>query len=84
MGKVAGNFQFRGLIPNVDPKTHPYISTGLHENKFGVEIDIAKKMYIYAKNSDFLDPIGIHFHIGSQLTDLKPIKESSKIVAVLG
>jgi diaminopimelate decarboxylase len=40
-------------------------------------------MYIYAKNSDFLDPIGIHFHIGSQLTDLKPIKESSKIVADL-
>ncbi len=81
LGKVA-RISIR-VNPNVDPKTHPYISTGLHENKFGVEIDIAKKMYIYAKNSDFLDPIGIHFHIGSQLTDLKPIKESSKIVADL-
>ncbi len=69
--------------PNVDPKTHPYISTGLHENKFGVEIDIAKRMYIYAKNSAWLDPIGIHFHIGSQLTDLSPIKEASAIVADL-
>jgi len=69
--------------PNVDPKTHPYISTGLHENKFGVEIDIAKRMYIYAKNSPHLDPVGIHFHIGSQLTDLSPIEEAANIVADL-
>ncbi|QOG11674.1 diaminopimelate decarboxylase [Arcobacter sp. FWKO B] len=69
--------------PNIDPKTHPYISTGLHENKFGVDIDTAKRMYIKAKNSDFLDPVGIHFHIGSQLTELNPIKESSVIVADL-
>lgn len=69
--------------PNVDPKTHPYISTGLHENKFGVEIDMAKRMYIYAKNSDYLDPIGIHFHIGSQLTDLSPIAEAAAIIADL-
>ncbi len=69
--------------PNVDPKTHPYISTGLHENKFGVEIDMAKRMYIYAKNSDWLDPVGIHFHIGSQLTDLEPIREAAGIVADL-
>ncbi|MBQ2430899.1 MAG: alanine racemase, partial [Campylobacter sp.] len=58
--------------PNVDAKTHPYISTGLNENKFGVSIDEAKKMYIYAKNSEFLNPVGIHFHIGSQLTDIAP------------
>lgn len=69
--------------PNIDPKTHPYISTGLHENKFGVDIDTAKRMYIKAKNSEFLDPVGIHFHIGSQLTELNPIKESSVIVADL-
>jgi len=71
------------INPNVDPKTHPYISTGLHENKFGVEIDMAKRMYIYAKNAEFLDPIGIHFHIGSQLTDLAPIAEAAEIVADL-
>ncbi len=69
--------------PNIDPKTHPYISTGLHENKFGVDIDSAKRMYIQAKNSPFLEPVGIHFHIGSQLTQLEPIKEASSVVASL-
>ncbi len=67
--------------PNIDAKTHPYISTGLNENKFGVEIDKAKELYIKAKNSDYLEPVGIHFHIGSQLTDLKPVEEASKIVS---
>ncbi len=69
--------------PNIDPQTHPYISTGLHENKFGVDIDTAKRMYIQCKNSEHLDPVGIHCHIGSQLTQLDPIKESVKIVADL-
>jgi diaminopimelate decarboxylase len=69
--------------PNIDPKTHPYISTGLHENKFGVDIETAKKFYLYAKKSKNLNPIGIHFHIGSQLTELEPIKEASQIVADL-
>ena len=67
--------------PDIDAKTHPYISTGLNENKFGVDIENAKKLYIRAKNSNYIEPIGIHFHIGSQLTDLKPIEEASSIVA---
>ena len=67
--------------PNIDPKTHPYISTGLHANKFGVDINTAKRMYIRAKNSENLDPVGIHSHIGSQLTELDPIREASEIVA---
>ncbi|MCK5111403.1 MAG: diaminopimelate decarboxylase [Arcobacteraceae bacterium] len=69
--------------PNVDPKTHPYISTGLHENKFGVDLDTAKRMYIFAKKSENLDPVGIHCHIGSQLTELEPIKEAVNIIADL-
>ena len=69
--------------PNIDPQTHPYISTGLHENKFGVDIDTAKRMYIKCKNSEYLDAVGMHCHIGSQLTQLEPIKESIKIVADL-
>lgn len=69
--------------PNIDPQTHPYISTGLHDNKFGVDLNSAKRMYIRANNSDNLDPVGIHFHIGSQLTELKPIYESAEIVADL-
>jgi len=81
LGKVA-RISIR-VNPNIDPKTHPYISTGLHENKFGVDIEVAKGMYIYAKRSEFLNPVGIHFHIGSQLTELEPIKEASEIVANL-
>jgi diaminopimelate decarboxylase len=69
--------------PNIDPKTHPYISTGLHGNKFGVEINAAKRMYLKAKKSEHLDPVGIHFHIGSQLTELEPIREATEIVADL-
>jgi len=69
--------------PNVDPKTHPYISTGLHENKFGVDINTAKRMYVFAKNDENIEPAGIHCHIGSQLTELGPIKESVNIVADL-
>ncbi len=81
LGKVA-RISVR-VNPNIDPKTHPYISTGLSENKFGVDIDTAKKIYLFAKKSPFLEPIGIHFHIGSQLTELEPIKEASAIVADL-
>ena len=80
--KIKARISIR-VNPNVDPKTHPYISTGLHENKFGVDINTAKRMYISAKKSEDLDPIGIHCHIGSQLTELAPIKESVNIVADL-
>jgi len=79
---IAARISIR-VNPNIDPKTHPYISTGLHDNKFGVEIDAAKRMYIRSKNSVHLDPVGIHFHIGSQLTELDPIREAAEIVADL-
>jgi len=69
--------------PNIDPKTHPYISTGLHENKFGVDTESAKGIYVKAKKSPHLEPVGIHFHIGSQLTELDPIREASEKVAGL-
>lgn len=69
--------------PNIDPKTHPYISTGLHENKFGVDIEQAKSMYIFAKNSSHLEAVGIHFHIGSQLTELEPLKQAAQKIAEL-
>ncbi len=69
--------------PNIDAKTHPYISTGLSENKFGVDIDTAKQMYLHALKSNFLEPVGIHFHIGSQLTDLEPISQSAQKIASL-
>lgn len=79
MGKVA-RLSLR-INPNIDAKTHPYISTGLHESKFGIDIQRAKKLYIKAKKSPHLDPIGVHFHIGSQLLDLAPIEEACVIIA---
>ena len=69
--------------PNIDAKTHPYISTGLHENKFGVDMESAKQMYLYAHKSSMLEPVGIHFHIGSQLTELEPLIEASHKIAQL-
>lgn len=67
--------------PNIDAKTHPYISTGLYENKFGVELEVAKQMYIYVKSSSHLEAVGVHFHIGSQLCDLSPITQASEKIA---
>ncbi|MCR8678872.1 MULTISPECIES: diaminopimelate decarboxylase [Campylobacter] len=69
--------------PNVDPKTHPYISTGLNKNKFGVSIDEARKIYLHSHKSDHLDPVGIHCHIGSQLSDISPVIEAANIVSSL-
>ncbi|HFD11227.1 MAG TPA: diaminopimelate decarboxylase [Crenotrichaceae bacterium] len=58
--------------PDVDPKTHPYISTGLKENKFGIDMQIAVDVYQHASQLDHLDVIGMDCHIGSQLTTIEP------------
>ncbi len=81
LGKVA-RISIR-VNPNIDPQTHPYISTGLHDNKFGVDLETAKRMYIRSKHATALEAVGIHFHIGSQLTQLEPIYEAAVIVADL-
>lgn len=62
--------------PDVDPNTHPYISTGLRENKFGIPIEDAFDLYQQAAQSQGLDVKGIACHIGSQLTDLDPFIEA--------
>lgn len=85
---IAKNLNTKARIsirvnPDIDPQTHPYISTGLKENKFGIEIQEAKSLYLHAHKSEFLEPIGIHFHIGSQLTKLQPIYESAQKIAKL-
>lgn len=66
--------------PDVDPKTHAYISTGLKENKFGVSFDKARQLYRYAFNSEHLKIHGIDCHIGSQLLDMAPLQEAAKRV----
>lgn len=69
--------------PNIDAKTHPYISTGLSQNKFGLDIESAKQAYLYAHKSPFLEPVGIHFHIGSQICELAPLEQSASKIAEL-
>lgn len=63
--------------PDVDPKTHPYISTGLKESKFGVAIDEAQALYRQAAELKHVVVRGIDIHIGSQITDLEPHVEAA-------
>jgi diaminopimelate decarboxylase len=58
--------------PDVDAKTHPYISTGLKENKFGVDIEASRALYHRAQQSDSLNVCGMDCHIGSQITEVSP------------
>jgi diaminopimelate decarboxylase len=58
--------------PDVDAKTHPYISTGLRENKFGLTIDEALRLYQHAAQLDHVQIVGLDCHIGSQLTEVSP------------
>jgi len=74
-GKSA-NISLR-VNPDVDAKTHPYISTGLKENKFGVDIKDAINIYRRAKDLPNLNIAGIDCHIGSQLVDIAPIRDAA-------
>ena len=58
--------------PDIDARTHPYITTGLHENKFGIPIDRARMLYVAAAKMPSLEVRGIDCHIGSQLASLEP------------
>ena len=62
--------------PDVDAKTHPYISTGLKDNKFGVDFNQALALYIEAKDLSYIEIKGIDCHIGSQITELKPFVDA--------
>jgi diaminopimelate decarboxylase len=64
--------------PDIDPKTHPYISTGLKQNKFGIDIEQALMAYRLASQLPNLRTVGIDCHIGSQLVEVKPIVEALK------
>ena len=69
--------------PDVDAQTHPYISTGLKENKFGIAIELAEAVYMQAKAMPHLDIKGIDCHIGSQLTTVTPFVDALKRVLLL-
>ncbi|MFZ2387323.1 MAG: diaminopimelate decarboxylase [Polaromonas sp.] len=77
LSEVAATMKLRAPVsirvnPNVDPKTHPYISTGLKGNKFGVAHEDALRIYQHAASLQSLQVIGIDCHIGSQITDATP------------
>ncbi len=69
--------------PDVDPKTHPYISTGLKKNKFGIDIEGAIHSYRRAMELDHVEILGVDCHIGSQLTDISPFVDALKRLRVL-
>jgi len=86
--KIAGRLKVKAPValrvnPDIDPKTHPYISTGLKESKFGIPIETALKHYRLAQKLKNLDIVGIHKHIGSQITTLQPFVDAVKKVIEL-
>jgi diaminopimelate decarboxylase len=69
--------------PDVFADTHPYISTGLREHKFGIDIKAARPVYQEVKRSKYLDPVGISVHIGSQIKNAEPFGAALAAVAEL-
>jgi len=81
LDRVAGELGTRARIslrvnPDVDARTHPYISTGLKENKFGISMERAPEAYARAADLAHLEVVGVDCHIGSQLTDVTPFVDA--------
>ncbi|MGM0813181.1 MAG: diaminopimelate decarboxylase [Pseudomonadota bacterium] len=88
LNRVAGEMERRAPIsirvnPDVDAETHPYIATGLRENKFGVDVDAALALYREAAALPNVAIRGVGFHIGSQLTRLTPFTDALERVLAL-
>lgn len=88
INEVASELEQRAAVsirvnPDVDAQTHPYISTGLKENKFGIAIEQAEAVYLQAQALSHLDVVGIDCHIGSQLTSVDPFVDALKRVLTL-
>jgi diaminopimelate decarboxylase len=82
---VAGRLGRRARVslrvnPDVDARTHPYISTGLRDNKFGIDIDSAHGLYREAARCSGIEVVGIDCHIGSQITELAPYLDAAERV----
>jgi len=90
LNKVAGRMGKKARIairvnPDIDPRTHPYISTGLRENKFGIDIRRALEEYVLAAGLEHLEIRGVSCHIGSQLTLVSPFVDAlKKLKALVG
>jgi len=68
------------INPDIDPKTHPYISTGLKKSKFGIAADQAMNEFALASQLSHIEVVGVHCHIGSQLTQVAPFVDAIKKV----
>lgn len=68
------------LNPNINATTHPYISTGMSEHKFGIAISQGLELFHYAQQSPHLRPVGLAAHIGSQIRDLVPFAEAAELL----
>src|SRR6267143_4638935 len=82
--EIARARHFRAPIalrinPDVDPHTHEYISTGSHENKFGIALDYAAAVYESAAKMRHIDIVGVQMHIGSQITEAEPLDRKSVV-----
>ncbi len=71
------------INPDIDPKTHPYISTGLKKSKFGIAAERAVEDFVLAASMSHIEVVGVHAHIGSQLTDVTPFTEALKKIVSL-
>jgi diaminopimelate decarboxylase len=88
LDRVAGEIGVKAHIalrvnPDVDPDTHPYIATGLKQAKFGIDIDKALSVYEWAASLPNVEIVGVHQHIGSQITSVEPFQESLSIIGEL-
>ncbi len=88
LNQIAGDMGVKAPIslrvnPDVDAQTHPYISTGLKENKFGIGVDGAEKVYLHAAELTNIDIQGMDCHIGSQLTSTQPFVDALRRVLAL-
>jgi len=90
LDRIAGELGRRAPVsfrvnPDVDARTHPYISTGLKENKFGIDFEAAPRIYRAASRMPHIELIGIDCHIGSQLTELSPFIDAlDRLLALVG
>ena len=71
------------INPDIDPETHPYISTGLKKHKFGIPIEDALEYYKIASRLKNIKVIGVHKHIGSQITKVSPFVDALKRILLL-
>lgn len=90
LDEIAGQMSVKAPVsirvnPDIDPDTHPYIATGMRENKFGVGYEEALGMYRLADSLDNITAIGIDCHIGSQITSIRPYVDAvNKLLALSG